>query len=157
MVNATNVIIGISVKQKNMHSEYRKDGLIPKANLLVSQFRSENETWNRTLESLTEEDVNLKMRLSEILKNMDRDDGLLERIEHFHNRLLKINESIAFLRSEVSKIEKQLFQDFFINTEFFSELRHCQKKIRKDMEIVEFDFHILKFDLNNFIGEILQA
>lgn len=140
-----------------MHSEFTKDGLMPKAHLLVSQFRSENETWNRTLESLTEEDVNLKMRLSEILKNMDkRDDGLLERIELFHNRLLKINESIVFLRSEVSKIEKQLFQDFSVNTEFFSEIRQTQKKLRKDMETVEFDFHNLKFDLNNFIGEILQ-
>ncbi|MEO8853426.1 MAG: hypothetical protein ABI359_06585, partial [Ginsengibacter sp.] len=94
-----------------MHSEPIKDGLIPRANLLVSQFRSENETWNRTLESLTDEDVNLKMRLSEILKNMDqRDDRLLEPIEHFHNRLLKINETIAFLRLEVNKIEKQLLQ-----------------------------------------------
>lgn len=140
-----------------MHSEFRKDGLIPKANLLASQFRSENETWKRSLESLTEEDVNLKMRLSEILKNMDqRDDGLLEKIEHFHNRLLKINETIGFLWSDVGKIEKQLFQDLFINTEFFSEIRQTQKKLRKEMEIVEFDFHILKFDLNNFIGEILQ-
>jgi hypothetical protein len=140
-----------------MHSEFTKDGLNSKAHLLVSQFRSENETWNRTLESVTEEDVNLKIRLSEILKNMDqRDDILLERIEHFHNRLLKINESIVCLRSEVSKIEKQLFQDFSINTEFFSEIRQTQKKLRKDMEIVEFDFHNLKFDLNNFIGEILQ-
>ena len=141
-----------------MHSEPTKDGLTPKANLLVSQFRSENETWNRTLESLTEEDVNLKMRLSEILKNMDqRDDKLLEPIEHFHNRLLKINETIAFLRLEVNKIQKQLLQKFAINTDFFSETRHTQKKIRKDMEMVEFEFHILKFDLNNFIGEIFQG
>lgn len=140
-----------------MHLEPTKGGLIPKANLLVSQFRSENETWNRTLESLTEEDVNLKMRLSEILKNMDkRDDGLLERIEHFHNRLLKINETIIFLRLEVNKIEKQLLKESAINTELLSGIYHMQKKIRKDMEMVEFEFHILKFDLNNFIGEIFQ-
>ena len=141
-----------------MQSEPTKDRLIPKANLLVSQFLSENETWNRTLECLTEEDLNLKKRLSEILKNMDqRDDTLLERIEHFHNRLLKINETISFLCQEVNKSEKQLMQELNINTEFPSERRHLQKKIRKEMEMIEFEFHTLKFDLNNFIDEIFQG
>ena len=158
MVDVEDIIIGPSVKQKYMYSEPTKDGLIPKTNLLISQFRSENETWNRTLESLTEEDVNLKMRLSEILQNMDkRDDRLLDRIEHFHNRLLKINEIIKFLRVEVNKIEKQLLPKFVIKTELISDMGHKQKKIRKDMEMVEFEFHVLKFDLNNFIGEIFQG
>ena len=158
MVDATDIINGLSVKQKYMYSEPTKDGLIPKANLLISQFRSEKETWNRTLESLTEEDVNLKMRLSEILQNMDqRDDRLLDRIEHFHNRLLRINEAITFLRLEVNKIEKQLLQKFVIKTELLSDMGHTQKKIRKNMEMVEFEFHVLKFDLNNFIGEIFQG
>lgn len=158
MVDLKDIIIGHSVKQKYMYSEPTKDGLIPKAHLLISQFRSENETWNRTLESLTEEDVNLKMRLSEILQNMDkRDDRLLDRIEHFHNRLLKINETIKFLRVEVNKIEKQLLPKFAIKTELLSDMGYRQKKIRKDMEMVEFEFHVLKFDLNNFIGEIFQG
>ncbi len=130
---------------------------IPKANLLVSQFRSENETWNRTLESLTEEDVNLKMRLSEILKNMDEcDDSLLETIENFHNRLLRENETLGFLRSEVTKIEKQLIQNFSINADWLKEIQYRQRILRKDMETAELEFHNLKSDLNNFIGEILQ-
>ena len=141
-----------------MHSEPAKDRLIPKANLLVSQFLSENETWKRTLESLTEEDLNLKKRLSEILKNMDQcDDKLLESIEGFHNRLLKINETIAFLYQEVNKSEKQLLLELNIDTEFHSERRHLQKKIRKDMETIEFEFHTLKSDLNNFIDEIFKG
>lgn len=141
-----------------MHSEPAKDRLIPKANLLVSQFLSENETWKRTLESLTEEDLNLKKRLSEILKNMDqRDDKLLESIEGFNNRLLKINETIAFLYQEVNKSEKQLMLELNIDTEFHSERRHLQKKIRKDMETIEFEFHTLKSDLNNFIDEIFKG
>src|SRR5665213_1644180 len=125
MVDVTDIINGLSVKQKYMYSEPTKDGLIPNANLLISQFRSEKETWNRTLESLTEEDVNLKMRLSEILQNMDqRDDRLLDRIEHFHNRLLRINEAITFLRLEVNKIEKQLLQKLVIKTELLSDMGH---------------------------------
>ena len=139
-----------------MYSDYTKARRIPKANLLVSQFQSENETWKRTLEFLTGEDVNLEVLLSEILKNMGQpDDSLLERIEHFHNRLLKENETRGFLRLEVTEVEKQLSQDFSDDTDWLKEIQNRQKKLRKDMETAELQFHKLKFDFNNNISEIL--
>ena len=139
-----------------MYSDYTKARRIPSANLLVSQFQRESETWKRTLEFLTEEDVNLKVRLSEILKSMDqRDDSLLERFEHFHNRLLKENETIGFLRLEVIQAEKQLIQNFSVDVDWLKDIQNKQMKLRKDMEKAELEFHKLKFDFNNYISEIL--
>ena len=158
MVRIDNVNIGLSAKLKNMQPESTRDRFNPKGNLLFVQFRSEKETWGRTLDSLIEEDVNLKMRLSEILKNMNqRDDELLERIEHFHNRLLSVIETIGFLRLEVTKIEKELYQVYSLNIGNLSELWQKQMKLRKEMERAEYDFHVLKFNLNNFIADVLKT
>ena len=140
-----------------MDSNYKRTQLTSKANLLANQLLLENATWKRTLEFIIEEDVNFKIRLSEILKNIYQpDDITLEKIEHLYNRLLKGNEALALIRGEVSDIERQLGRDFCEQPDRLKGIQEKQKELRKNMETAELEFHKLKFDFSNYISEILE-
>ncbi len=127
-----------------------------KANLIVNQFRRENETWQRTLEFLIDEDIILKGRISDILKNMNQtDEGILKRMEHFHNRLLKENDSVRLLRTEVADMEKHLNQNYFVEADSLNNMKNHQRDLRKDLETAESEFQKLKSEFNSYIDKIL--
>lgn len=128
-----------------------------KINLLISQFCRENESWRRTLGFLIEEDIILKAGISDILKNMtETNEGILKRLEQFHNRLMKENDTVRVLRTGVADMEKKLNQDFFVDTDFTNSITRVQRILRKQIETVEMEFLKLKFDFNEYIDGILQ-
>lgn len=125
--------------------------------VLLTQLLEENETWKRALEFLTDEDVKLKTRLSELLKNLNQPDEItLDKIEYLYGRLLKENETLGTMRARVSDIEKLLSCNF-INSNYLELIQEKQNKLRKDMEAAELKFHTLKFDFSNCISEIIQT
>lgn len=139
-----------------MQSETTIPILSSKVNLLFSQFRRENESWRRTLEFLIEEDIILKASISEILKNMNQtDEVILKRLEHFHSLLLKENDTVRLLRTDVSDIERKLKSEFF-DSDLLPSIKHHQNRLRKEIETAELDFLKLKFNFNEYIDGILQ-
>ena len=129
----------------------------PKFNLLISQFRRENQSWMRTLEFLIEEDIILKAGISEVLKNMNQPgEGILKKLEHFHNRLIKQNDTVRLLRTGVTNLEKKINMDYYFETDLSNSLTRIQKTLRKQMETVELEFLKLKYDFNDYIDGILQ-
>ncbi|MEO8961009.1 MAG: hypothetical protein ABI325_03955 [Ginsengibacter sp.] len=128
-----------------------------RTDLLFSQFHRENESVRRTLAFLIEEDIILKAGISEVLKNMNpTDEGILKRLEHFHNRLLKENDTVRTLRAEVADMDKQLDRNFCIDKDLSNSIRPQQQLFRKKIKIVELEFLKLKFDFNEYVEEILQ-
>lgn len=128
-----------------------------KVNLLISQFRRENESWRRTLEFLIEEDIILKAGISEVLKNMNQtDEGILKRLEHFHNRLIKQNDTVRLLRTGVADMRKKINLDYYFETDLSNSITRIQRVLRKQMETVELEFLKLKFDFNDYIDGILH-
>ncbi|MEO6838587.1 MAG: hypothetical protein ABI261_00585 [Ginsengibacter sp.] len=129
----------------------------PKGNLLISQFRRENESWRRTLEFLIEEDIILKAGISEVLKNMSQtDEGILKKLEHFHNLLIKQNDIARLLRKGVADMVGKINQDYYFEPDFSNSITRIQRILRKQMETVELEFLKLKFDFNEYIDGILQ-
>ncbi len=140
-----------------MHPETTMPISNPTTNLLISQFLRENESWKRTLGFLIEEDIILKAGISDILKNMTKtDEGILKRLEQFHNRLIKENDTVRLLRSGVADMEKELNRDFYFDTDITNSISRVQRILRKQMETVELEFLKLKFDFNEYIDGILQ-
>lgn len=140
-----------------MHSETTIPIPNPKVNLLISQFRRENESWRRTLEFLIEEDIILKAGISEVLKNMNQtDEGILKKLEHFHNHLIKQNDIVRLLRTGVANMGKKINLDYYFETDFSSSITRIQRILRKQIETVELEFLKLKFDFNDYIDGILQ-
>lgn len=140
-----------------MHLETTMPISNPMSKLLVSQFRRENESWRRTLGFLIEEDIILKAGISDILKNMtETDEGILKRLEQFHNRLMKENDTVRVLRTGVADLEKKLNRDLYFDTDITNSISRVQRILRKQIETVELDFLKLKFDFNEYIDGILQ-
>ena len=122
--------------------------------VLLSQFKNENETWKRILGYLNEENINLKNHLSEILANMTEDrNGFLERVENFNDLLLKEDEIINFLNFELNEQNKKLIRTIYNNGELTESVEKNQKKLRRDLEITEQHFNKLKFRFNSYLVE----
>ncbi|HUZ59423.1 MAG TPA: hypothetical protein VMU83_11635 [Hanamia sp.] len=140
-----------------MHSDTAIPIPNPKVNLLINQFRRENESWKLALAFLIEEDIILKAGISEILKNMTQtDEDILKRLEHFHNRLIKENDTVRLLRTAVNDTGIKLNRDFYFEAYFLNSIINLQSKLRKEIEKAELDFLELKFDFNDYIPGIFQ-
>ena len=128
-----------------------------KSRSLPDQLLHENATWKRVLGFLTEENINLKNRLSEILQNKaDCDKSFLEQVEYFQNSFLKQDEVLGFLRIEVGDQEKSLLPANFPGTaEQLKEIQNKQKKLRQEFESAELLFNKLKFEFNSYLSTIL--
>ena len=128
-----------------------------KSRSLPDQLLHENATWKRVLGFLTEENINLKNRLSEILQNKaDCDKSFLEQVEYFQNSFLKQDEVLGFLRIEVGDQEKSLLPANFPGTaEQLKEIQKKQKKLRQEFESAELLFNKLKFEFNSYLSTIL--
>lgn len=127
-----------------------------KIDLLMSQFRYENDSYRRMLNFFTEENIKFKKRLSEfIIESGTEDNTFMEQVEYFHNYLLKEDEFIGFLQAELTDQEKLISQP--VDTELAKEMLHTQHKIRKELQFVEDDFHKLTFELNNYLSSFLST
>lgn len=121
---------------------------IEKSIKLEQQMRHELETWHRTLNYIQQENIYLKNRLADLIKN-GMDDALLEQVEYFQNQFLNKDAVIALLRRDIAR-ENQLDGEL-------AEIKNHPKhnKLRKDMEMMEQEFNRLKFDFNNYLSQSL--
>jgi hypothetical protein len=115
---------------------------------LRAQMLHELETWLRTLNYIQQENIHLKNRLAEIIKN-GMDDTLLEQVEYFQNQFLNKDAITLLLRQDIA-IERGLNGDL-------SNKKILKKhdKLRKDMSMMESEFSRLKFDFNNYLSRSL--
>lgn len=123
-------------------------------NSKIQQFIHENETWKRLLEFVQAETVFLKTRLAQITKD-DVNNQLLEQSEYFQNEFITEDELIGMLRQEVAELDNWLTREIFEDGIVLKEVTKRQKKIRKEIEIVEQKFNKLKFEFNNYLSENL--
>jgi hypothetical protein len=134
----------------------KKLSLLLNADSLVDQFRHENDTWKRVLSFLTEENVILKNRLSEILQSKEEcNNEFLEQVEYFQNYFLKQDEIIGFLRMEVSEQTVSLIEELLNNKEELKQVQKKQKQLREELENAERNFNKLKFEFNNYLSQTL--
>lgn len=115
---------------------------------LEQQMLHELDTWHRTLNYIQQENIHLKNRLSEIIKN-GMDDTLLEQVEYFQNQFLNKDAIITLLRQDIN-IERGL-DGSLPNKKNWKK----HDKLRKDMVMMEAEFNKLKFDFNEYLSQSL--
>lgn len=115
---------------------------------LEQQMFHELDTWHRTLNYIQQENIHLKNRLSEIIKN-GMDDTLLEQVEYFQSQFLNKDAIIILLRQDIAQ-ERGLDGNL-------PDKKNWKKhdKLRKDMGMMESEFSKLKFDFNNYLSQSL--
>ncbi len=120
--------------------------------LKLKQLQFETETWKRVLGFMTDENIHLKNRLSEILKN-NFNPNLLEEVEIFHNNFLKEDERIDVLKKEVTGLDKLLVREIFEDGTIIRQVDSKLKRLRNNIKIAEAQFTRLKMDFNNYLSE----
>lgn len=120
--------------------------------LKLKQMQFEADTWKRLLGFLIEENIHLKNRLSEILKN-NFDKKLLEEVENFQNRFMKEDNLVSLLRNDVAEFDKLILREVFEDGQLKKEVVRKVKTLRRNIENAEAEFSKLKTEFNNYLSE----
>jgi hypothetical protein len=129
----------------------------PMPALKLKQLQYEADTWKRLLGFITDENIHLKNRLSEILKNQF-DDSLLGEMENFQTGFLKEDQRIGLLKNDVAELDKLFMREIFEDGQIITQVDHKLKKLRGNIKIAEAQFTKLKMDFNNYLSEnIIQS
>jgi hypothetical protein len=120
----------------------------------LKQLQYENETWKRLLGFMTDENVHMKNRVSEVLVN-STDKSLLEQLEGFLNRFIKEDERIGLLRNQAAELDKLLVKEVFEDGRTMKEAVAKLEKIRGNIKTAEKQFASLKVEFNNFLLSII--
>jgi hypothetical protein len=120
--------------------------------LKLKQLQYESDTWKRLLGFMTEENIHLKNRLSEILKEKF-DNSLLEEVEIFQNRFVREDELIGLLREDIAALDKLLKREIFEDGKIMREVDRGLRNIRRNISVAERQFAKLKLDFNSYLSE----
>jgi hypothetical protein len=118
--------------------------------LKLKQVNHESDTWKRIIAFMLEENVYLKNRLSEVLKNEISGESLIE-LEAFQTNFIKEDQIIISLKNAVIELDKllirEIFEDGNIEKKLSSEVHH----LRQQIELAEQNFSTLKKNFNNYL------
>lgn len=120
--------------------------------LKLRQLQFESDTWKRLLGFIIDENIHLKNRLSEVLKN-GFGGNLLEEIETFHNRFMKEDQRIGLLRNEIAELDKLLVREVFEDGRAIKDIDRRLKKFRNNITTTEEQFGKLKLEFNSYLTE----
>ena len=115
-------------------------------------LRQESDTWKRILEFMTEENIHLKNRLSEILKG-DLEHDLLMTAEIFQNSFVREDELIRLLRKDVFAFDQLLAREIYEDGAIVNKVMKSFKVIRKNISESETQFNQLKYQFSNYLLE----
>jgi hypothetical protein len=120
------------------------------ADLKLIQFGYETHTWKRLLLFMIEENIHLKIRLSEILQQIPG-VSLLEDLENFQNRFIRQDQFISLLRDDIAELDGLLVREIFEDGKVINEIDRKLLKLRNNILHAEMQFSKLKLDFNNFL------
>jgi hypothetical protein len=124
--------------------------------LILKQMKYETDTCKRSLGFMIDENIHLKNRLSEILRNAFN-SNLLEQVEYFQNRFIKEDERIGLIRNDVAQVDKLLVKEAFEDGTILTDLNGKIHNICSNIMHAEKQFSELKLEFNNYLLEMLST
>jgi len=118
----------------------------------LKQVQEESDMHKRTLAFMEDENIRLKNRVSEVLKN-SFNESLLNEIELFQGRFVREDELIRILRSYLLEVDQLLLLEVFEDGRVIKEAQKKLKKISIKMDSSHRRFSKLKADFNSFMSE----
>ncbi|KAA9038527.1 hypothetical protein FW778_13275 [Ginsengibacter hankyongi] len=122
----------------------------PMQNLKLSQLKFEIETCKRLLNFIADENVHLKNRLAEIVKDSFEIDMLGE-MENYLSKFVAQDELINLLKNDIAKIEKRLWAETHGDGEIVKDIDPPLRLLQSNILKTEGLFLTLCFDFNNFL------
>ncbi len=122
--------------------------------LKLRQLQFESDGWKRMIAFISEENINCKNRISEILKK-DFNTELLGSLEHFQTGFLHEDSRLSLLRNEVAEFDQLLVREVFGDGQIINNVKKKMKRIKNNIAAAENAFSQLKSDFNNCLSEQL--
>lgn len=119
---------------------------------IIKQCEQEIESWKRALAFVMEENIALKYRMGEILKNESGTEAI-DTFEYFQNSFLKEDEMISLIRMDIYQQENLLVKEQYFDGVKVKDLLHVQNRLRNEIEKLEAYFNQLKNAFNYFATE----
>ena len=120
--------------------------------LRLKQLQYESDGWKRVLRFMMDENMRLKNRLSEVLKDQF-DKNLLVEVEGFQNNFIKEDEVIGLLRNDVAELDKLLVREISEDGKIIFEIDRRLKNLRNNIMNAEIQFGKLKSEFNGYLLE----
>jgi hypothetical protein len=120
--------------------------------LKLKQLKYESDTWKRMLAFMMDENIHLKNRLSEILKDRFDKTALVE-LELFQTEFIKEDEMISYLRNELVEFDKLLVREIFEDGKISKQIALKLKNLRHNVKNAEKQFNRVKTTFNNYLSE----
>ncbi len=119
--------------------------------LILIQLQYETDTWKRLLDFMMEENINLKTRLSDIIKEKFNKNAL-EALDDFQSNFIKEDELISLLRNEVAELDKLFGAEPFDGGKISKEIDSKLERLRNNILIAERQFGKLNLEFNNYLS-----
>jgi hypothetical protein len=119
--------------------------------LKIKQLQYEINSWRRLLDYLTEENIEMKNRLSEILKEKF-DTYLLEEVDGFQSRFIRKDNLIALLRNEIKELDAIPVAEISKDERILKKMVIKIKRLHKNISNTEKQFGKLKSDFHKFLS-----
>jgi hypothetical protein len=134
----------------DQHYTQKEPGVIPLSNM--KQLQEEIEMHKRSLAFMEEENILLKNRVSEVLKN-GFNENMLNEMEVFHGQFVREDELIRILKSYILEADKLLLREVFNDGKIIKDVKRKLQRVRTKMETTQRRFTRLKSDFNSFLSE----
>ena len=129
------------------------DGIMEQSK--INQLQIEADTWKRFLDFFRDENVCLKNRLSDILKD-GFDRRLLEELENFQTKFIKQDELIGSLRNDIAALNKLLLNQNFKSGIIYDMIAKKIDHVRNNMYNAERQFFLLQLNFDTYLSENIQ-
>jgi hypothetical protein len=116
----------------------------------LKQLQFESDMWKRQLGFMTDENILLKNRISEVLKN-GFNRNLLEQLENFQTRFIKEDELIILLRNQVAELDNNLQAEYLSGGRELQEITDALKILRANIGVAEKHFGRLKLEFYSYL------
>ena len=122
----------------------------------LKQLQRESEVWKRILECMIEENINLKNKVTEIVKN-GIDKNQLEDVEEFQNSFIQEDALIGLMRNEVAEFDKMILKEPVEDGSIMSDLYKKLTLLRHNITVSEGHFSKLRTQFNVYLLNNIQG
>ena len=113
------------------------------------QYAFEIESWTRMMNFISQENINYKNRLAEVL-NSDSLTADLPRFEYFNEEFISQDKIVEYLKAELKKHHKLLQEETSLLTQL-KQIKLAQEKLRREVKVEEELFQHLKEEFSAYL------
>ncbi|BAV05798.1 hypothetical protein SAMN05421788_10860 [Filimonas lacunae] len=117
----------------------------------VDQLQQESDRWKKKLELLLLENAVLKNRLAEVVNASHATVPFLETAEEYQNRFMQKDDIINLMRQDITEFDKLLAQSLHHNKDMMRAIVQRQRRLRKELSLLESTFKNLKGQFNQLL------